>query len=82
MHTHYSSSHLPCKAITFAIVVPKVAHFAVLDVHSCFSHIVLRLASAGLAAVGDYLRDDADVRPPTVLVFARAVFGGIPGEYL
>ena len=76
------SSHLPREAVALAVVVSEVTHFAVFDIHSSFSHVVFGPPNAGLAAVGDDLRDDADVRSTIALVRARAIFGRIPGEHL
>ena len=77
-----AAAHLPCEAVALAVEVSKVCHFAVLDVHPGFSHSVLSHALASLAAVGDELRDGADERSGVVVVYPRAVVGGIPAEHL
>ena len=71
-------TYLPREAVALAVVVPEVAHFAVLDVHPRLSHLFLGPANARLAVVGDDFRDGADVRPPVGLVFVGGVGGGIP----
>ena len=75
-------SHLPREAVALAVVEPEVRHLAVFDVHARRSHRVLGIPAAGLAAVGDDLRDGADIRPPIVFVFVDGVVGGVPGEHL
>ena len=53
--------HLPRKAVALAAVVAEVGHLAVLDAHPRLSHCFLGLTAAFLLAVGDDLRDCADV---------------------
>ena len=67
------SPHLPGKAVALAVVVPEVAHFAVLDIHPRLSHLLLGPAKARLAGVGDDLRDSADVRSTVGLVFVGGI---------
>lgn len=70
--------YLPCEAVALAVVKPKVAHLAFLDIHSSLSHVVLGPGLTRFAIVDDALRDDSDVRPTVVLVFVDRVDGGIP----
>ena len=74
--------HLPCESVALAGLVPKVADFAVLDVHPGLSHIVLGQAEASLVVVGDDFRDGADVRPAVGLIFVGGVRGGVPRKHL
>ena len=77
-----TASHLPREAVALAILEPEVSYFAVLDIHPRLSHVALGISVAGLAAVGDDLRDGADERPTIFVGRARAVVGGIPAEHL
>ena len=77
-----SAAHLPGKAVALAVVEPEVAHLAVLDIHPRLSHLLLGLAIAILAGVGDDLRDGADVRAAVGLVLVGGVVVGIPREHL
>lgn len=74
--------YLPRETVALAVLEAEVGHFAVHDIHPRLSHVVLGLARAALPAVGDYLGDNADERPPIRLVFVVVVSIGIPGPHL
>ena len=75
-------AHLPRQAVGLAALVSKVAHFAVLYVHSRLSHMFFGSSSTCLGVVGDDLRDGADVRSTIFLVFVWGIGDRVPGENL
>ena len=77
-----ATSHLPSKPVALGVVEPEVRHFAVVDVHPSFPHLVLGPTVAILVVVGDDLREDADKRATIVFVFVDGVVVGVPCENL
>lgn len=79
---NHPRTNLPDQPVRLAVVVAKVCHLAVDDVHAGLSHVVSRRALAILGGVNDDLRDRDDEGPPVVVVCVVRVFVLIPREDL